>query len=219
MVAINSNKEKIKLKNKSNVKIVPLKSKAKKDEKPSTYSFVNTRRVPVPPNRMTPLQKNWEEIVRTVVEQLKLQIRMCTKRKCVEVRLANENSDPSFLQKAQDYIRAFMLGFELKDAEAVIRLEDIFVETFEIKDVKRLQGDHLSRCIARISGKDGKTKHAIENATCTRIILANDKIHIIGSFNSIKMARRAICDLILGQQPGKVYNNLCNLAKRLREKI
>ncbi|EAN34125.1 Pre-rRNA-processing protein pno1 [Theileria parva strain Muguga] len=206
-----------KTRSKKIIKIYDRKPNIKKGLK--SYAFVNLRRIPVPPNRMTPLQNNWENIVRTVVERLELQIRMCTKTKCVEVRPSREGMDLSLLQKAQDYLRAFMLGFELKDAEAILRLEDIFIESFEINDVKRLHGDHLSRCIGRISGKDGRTKHAIENMTKTRVILANNKIHIMGSFNSIKLARHSICSLILGSQPGKVYNNLCNSAKRLRERI
>jgi hypothetical protein len=47
--------------------------------------------------------------------------------------------------------------------------------------VKRsVTGEHMSRCIARISGEKGKTKNAIENATRTRIVLADSKIHIMG---------------------------------------
>lgn len=45
----------------------------------------------------------------------------------------------------------------------------------------------LSRAIGRIVGQGGKTRHAIENATRTRIVVADQKIHILGSFSNIKV--------------------------------
>lgn len=177
------------------------------------------RRVPVPPHRLTPLKAAWMGMIQPLVDHMKLQVRMNTKRRAVEIRNSEATEDIGALQKAADYFKAFMLGFDQSDAVALLRLEDLFIESFEVKDVKRLQGDHMSRCIGRIAGKDGKTKYAIENATRTRISLCEDKIHILGSFSNIRMARDSICSLILGAAPGKVYTKLRTVSKRMQERI
>jgi len=177
------------------------------------------RRIPVPPHRMTPLRNTWETIVKAIVDHMKLQVRMNTKRKCVELRNSDATEDANAVQKAYDFVKAFMVGFEVQDAIAMLRLDDLYVETFEVKDVKNLHGEHLSRCIGRIAGEKGKTKNAIENATRTRIVLADSKIHLLGSFGNIKFARDAICNLILGSPPGKVYSHLRVVAKRYNERF
>mmetsp|Transcript_22691 Transcript_22691/g.19709 ORF Transcript_22691/g.19709 Transcript_22691/m.19709 type:complete len:145 (-) Transcript_22691:18-452(-) len=143
---------------------------------------------------------------------------MNTKRKCVEIKSSEYTEDRNAVQKAVDFLKAFMLGFDLNDAIAMLRLEDLYIESFDVKDVKNLHGDHLSRCIGRISGEKGKTKYAIENSTKTRIVLADSRIHVLGSFSNIKVARDAICSLILGSPPGKIYSNLKFIAKRQAEK-
>jgi len=66
---------------------------------------------------------------------------------------------------------------------------------------------------------DGKTKFAIENATKTRLVIADQKVHIMGSFTNIKLARDAVCNLIIGAPPGKVYNQMRNVARRLNERF
>jgi RNA-binding protein PNO1 len=195
-----------------------------------------TRKVPIPPHRMTPLKSAWPKIyVRTpvytalgpvltmlqppLVEHLHLQVRMNIKTRSVELRTSSLTTSTDALQKGEDFVKAFTLGFDVDDAIALLRLDDLYIETFEIKDVKTLQGEHMGRAIGRIAGKDGKTKFAIENASRTRVVLADQKIHILGGFKNIHVARESIVSLILGQNPSKVYGNLRTVAGRMKERF
>ncbi|KAJ5670243.1 hypothetical protein N7523_007030 [Penicillium sp. IBT 18751x] len=180
---------------------------------------IETRKVPVPPHRMTPLKANWTKICPPIVEHLKLQVRMNVKSRAVELRTSKFTNDVGALQKGADFVKAFTLGFDIDDAIALLRLDDLYIQTFEIKDVKTLNGEHLGRAIGRIAGKDGKTKFAIENASRTRVVLADQKIHILGGFKNIHIAREAIVSLILGSPPGKVYGNLRTVASRMKERF
>lgn len=65
--------------------------------------------------------------------------------------------------------------------------------------------------------QSGKTKYTIENATKTRIVLADTRIHILGSFQNIRVARDALCSLIMGSPAGKVYSKLRSVCARLND--
>lgn len=177
------------------------------------------RSVRIPNHRYTPLKKHWESIMRPIVEHMQIQIRFNPKTRRVELKTSQHTSNEGSLQKSTDFVQAFAMGFEVQDAIALLRIDDLFIDSFEVKDVKMLSGDHMSRAIGRIAGQGGKTKNAIENATRTRIVLADEKIHILGAFQNIKLARDAICRLILGAPPGKVYNQMKIIASRLNERF
>ena len=179
----------------------------------------NVRKIPVPPHRYPPLKEKWLKIFSPIVEHLQLQIRYNVRTRNVEIRTCEETKDIANLQKAADFVKAFVYGFDVEDALALLRLDDLFIESFEIKDVKTLKGDHQSRAIGRLAGKSGRTKFTIENVTKTRIVLADSKIHVLGSFQNIQLARRAICNLILGSPPSKVYGQLRNVAARVSERV
>nr|CAG4644282.1 EOG090X0D0V [Lepidurus arcticus] len=181
---------------------------------------IEVRKIPVPAHRYTPLKESWMKIFTPVVEHLHMQIRFNLKTRQVEIRTCQSTDDIANLQRAADFVKAFIYGFSVEDALALVRLDDLFVDSFEVKDVKSsLKGDHLSRAVGRLAGKGGRTKFTIENVTKTRIVVADTKIHILGSYQNIQLAKRAICNLILGSPPSKVYGNLRAVASRAAERF
>ncbi|OAF67776.1 Pre-rRNA-processing protein PNO1 [Intoshia linei] len=152
------------------------------------------RSIQVPRHRYTPLKQNWTKIYEPIVSE--------------------ETTNVLHLQKAADFVKSFILGFAVQDALAILRLDDMYIESFEINDVKQLKGEHVSRAIGRIAGKNGRTRYAIENATKTRIIVADTKIHILGAFSNIAIARRTISNLIMGTPASKIYGNLKTIMPR-----
>ncbi|CAG9582709.1 conserved hypothetical protein [Leishmania major strain Friedlin] len=188
--------------------------------KTAVVPFVReTRSIKIPHHRFPPLKKVWMEVYTPIVEQCKLEIRMNLKTRSVDLRTSPSTStaegDQSataskvMLQKAEDFVKAVIAGFDVRDAVALLRMDDVYIEGFEIKDVRaNLQGDNLSRCIGRISGSHGKTKYTIENVTRTRIVVADTKIWIMGTTQNIRVARDAICDLIRGSPAAKVYTRI-----------
>ncbi len=111
------------------------------------------RKVLIPPHRVAPLKSAWRKIYPPLVEHLKLQVRMTLKARAVELKTSEYTTDSGALQKGEDFVQAFSLGFDVDDSIALLRLDDLYIETFEIKDVKTLHGEHLGRAIGRIAGK------------------------------------------------------------------
>lgn len=102
----------------------------------------------MPSHRMTPLKNSWEKVYAPLVEHMKLQVRMNLKLKSVELRVRRclrghsltslqtcpLTQDPGALQKGAEFVKAFILGFDVADSIALLRLDDLFIESFEIKD-------------------------------------------------------------------------------------
>jgi hypothetical protein len=107
------------------------------------------RQLAVPQHRFTPLKESWLALYKPVTEQLKLDMRMNLKTRKVEIKTTKETAEVGFLQKAADFVQAFILGFDVADAVALLRLDDLYLESFEIKDVKvcaRLPTPRITVC-------------------------------------------------------------------------
>jgi RNA-binding protein PNO1 len=56
------------------------------------------RKIPVPAHRYTPLKKHWVDIYNPIVTHMKLQIRMNTKTRNVELKVKNKKDCESFVK-------------------------------------------------------------------------------------------------------------------------
>ena len=52
----------------------------------------------------------------------------------VELKTCAQTSAPGALQKSADFVRAYMLGFAVEDAVALLRLDDLYLDSFDITD-------------------------------------------------------------------------------------
>ncbi|KAG6387587.1 hypothetical protein SASPL_152779 [Salvia splendens] len=102
---------------------------------------IQFRKISVPPHRYTPLKKAWLEIYTPIYDEMKIDIRMNLMARRVELKTRRDTPDVSNLQKCADFVHAFMLGFDVIDAVALLRMDELYVESFEIKDVKTLKGN------------------------------------------------------------------------------
>lgn len=90
---------------------------------------VENRKIPIPPHRFTPLKAAWPKMYPPLVDHLKLMCRMNIKTKSVELKTSRATSDTGAIQKGADFVRAFALGFDVDDAIALLRLDDLYIES------------------------------------------------------------------------------------------
>ena len=65
---------------------------------------------------------------------MNLQMKFNPKNKCVYLRTSYLTTDRNAIQKSIVFLKAFFLGFNLNDAIAFLRLDDLYLDTFMIKD-------------------------------------------------------------------------------------
>lgn len=181
----------------------------------------NYRSIRVPGHRMIHVRNLWSEMCDPIVSKLQLQIRMNSRKNLIELRTTSSATiacNQNGIQSGADFVRAVVLGFEIRDAIALIRLSDIYLSSFDIRDIKffNKKSDHWMRAVGRIAGQYGKIKFSIENSTNTRVIVHGFNVHILGSFSSIRLARSAISRLVIGSSPGNVYAKLRLVSNRLK---
>ncbi|MEM0091077.1 MAG: RNA-processing protein [Saccharolobus sp.] len=156
------------------------------------------------------------DIVRKILEKLEelsdTKILFDEKTKTFNIISRNQNQYEAF--KAASVIRAIGLGFEVETAFKLLSDE----YTLEVIDLKSLLGNNpetIRRMKGRIIGEGGKAKKIIQDYTGVNISIYGHNIGILGIFDQVQIARKAIELLIDGKEHSTVYKFLDKTEREL----
>lgn len=155
--------------------------------------------VKIPEERMRILKRD-----RTLKEQLE-------KFTEAKIKLGDdvevEAEDPLVGLKVKNVIKAFGMGFDVKEAMNLLD-EDYFLDTIEIKDFAGRSKKRMEILSGRVIGTGGKTKRLIEEFTDSKVSVYGKTISIVGKWDKERIARQAVEMLLCGKLHSSVYRFL-----------
>lgn len=181
-------------------------------------AVVQERSIEIPMYRLKTIKQEWLKIYTAIVELGHLQIRFNWRTRIVELRTCEATSDPSYLERSISFIQAIIYGFRIEDALALMKYRDIFIESFEIGEIRKLKNSHMSRAIGRVIGRQGRTKESIENFAKCKFVLNDQRVVVLGCADNIKMAKDGIGRLVQGAEPSSIFNRLRMISAKIKDK-
>ncbi len=104
-------------------------------------------------------------------------------------------------------LEALSFGFEEKKALKLFE-DDFFLEVLDLKNIFRGSKKLIERYKARVIGTDGKARKKLEELSNTAIVVAEESIALLGSFEDLKNAKEAIVRIFEGAPHDVVYKFL-----------
>ena len=157
--------------------------------------------ISIPKERMKILKKNLNNFFKKIKEVYKdFQI------EAEDNTILINGEDPIKVYQIYYIFLAFGRGFSIEDALLLknedYRLEIIYVDTYTKSRNKQivLKG--------RVIGEKGKAKKLIEQYTNTKISIYGKTVSIIGKFENVEIAKRAVEMLLEGAKHQTVYRFL-----------
>lgn len=164
----------------------------------------------VPKDRLAVLIGKKGEIKKVIEKETGIKITIESK----EGEASLKGKNPLSLFTAQQVIKAIARGFspdialQLTKPEYLLEIIPIKAYAKTKEDVKRLRG--------RIIGEKGKSRKTIENITGTEISVYGNTIAIVGEYEGLLYARRAIEALLRGSPHAKAYALIERFKKQSR---
>jgi len=184
----------------------------------TSIPVIQEKSIPVPIQKIRTIKNDWIRISTAIVEIGKLQIRFNGQNKCIDLRTCPQTVDHGYVERATTFIEAILDGFKIEDAISIMKFRDVFTEAFELHEIRKMKSTHMSRAVGRIIGREGKTKQNIENFSCCKFILNDQRVVVMGCSENIKIAKDAIGRLVQGSEPTSIFNRLRLISNKLKDK-
>ena len=116
----------------------------------------------------------------------------------------HEIEDPLVVIKIENIVKAIGKGFSPQNA---IKLMDDNADffTFDIHDYVGKKDAHLRRLKSRVIGREGKTKHVLEELTDSKISVYGHTVSIISDIMRMNILKKSIDMLLTGSKHATVY--------------
>ncbi len=132
-----------------------------------------------------------------------------------EVRIVGtEQTDPLTFLKIVRIVKAIGRGFDPNTAMKLLR-DDYYLEVINLKE--HLGRNAIRRQKARLIGTGGSARKRLEALTDTDIRIYGDTVSIIGDYESISLAKRAISRLAFEGSPHSVVFRDLELQRRKKK--
>ena len=128
----------------------------------------------------------------------------------------HESKDPLMIIKLENIVRAIGRGFSPEKAFLLFDDDsDFFV--FNLYDYVGKRPNHIRRLKSRVIGKEGKTKHVLEELTDSKISVYGHTISIISDMMRMNILKKSIDMLLTGSKHATVYRFVDTQMKELRD--
>lgn len=121
------------------------------------------------------------------------------------------------LYTAREIVKAIARGFNPEVALKLLK-QDYSFELVDLGAYVKDKQNHLLRIKGRIIGKEGKSRRLIEDMTETNLSIYGKTIGVIGAYDSVVIAKKAIESLITGSPHSSVYKWLEKKRRELKRR-
>jgi ribosomal RNA assembly protein len=132
----------------------------------------------------------------------------------VEISSSNENDALKGLQVI-NAARAIGRGFNPEKAYQLLEM-DYYLEGIDIKDYVGKSKKRHGTVRGRLIGKEGKTRHIIEDMTGCDLAIQGHTASIISDLEGLEAAKIAVSMVLGGSEHGSVYKYLEGFKRRNR---